>query len=190
MDRADDRRAGLRRGENAHPGDHGGAATAVHVEYGLGFATRSGAVRLPAGQTRTVVLTLRRLRAGHRYAFRVVARSAFGATARAGTLQSADTTPPSVRVRRAVLRPGASVLLLMRLADNSGAAGTRVTVYHGARRVALAVAAPHALSGSGWYGTRWQVPPTLGHGAWRWCAVAVDRTGNRSPRRRREQRRA
>lgn len=101
---------------------------------------------------------------------------------RGATARFDDVAAPSARALAAAARRGRPVRLRFRLSDNSGTARATVTVLGAAKRLKT-LRRPLGPAKGAVYGVSWKVPRRLGLRGVRFCVVAVDASGNRSPKR-------
>jgi hypothetical protein len=98
------------------------------------------------------------------------------------TFDHIDRDPPHIRTIRASARRGTRAELRYRVFDDSGMSRELLTILAGKVTIAR-IAVPLATVRYGRiYSAHWLVPGSLKPGAHVYCAVAIDRAGNRSKR--------
>jgi uncharacterized repeat protein (TIGR01451 family) len=92
-----------------------------------------------------------------------------------------DRVPPKAQAIASAAEVGALAKLRFRISDDHGTARALVTVRRGGRRIGSASSGYGPVAYGTVYYVGWRVPPTLRRGTYRFCVVAVDPAGNKSP---------
>ncbi len=107
------------------------------------------------------------------------ATSAVEALAAAGALNSPDTLPPNSYPLQPTVYPGKTALLTYRVLEDSERSSELVTVYAGAKVLAVLHSPMQFADYNTAHSVRWNVPAHVPRRGLRFCVVATDPSGNR-----------
>lgn len=93
----------------------------------------------------------------------------------------ADSRRPYIATLPGSVARGRATFLRFRVWDRTGKSREELTVRRGAETIAHAKVPMRAVAFRRMYGVRWLVPRSAPRGKARYCAVAVDQAGKRSP---------
>ena len=107
------------------------------------------------------------------------AATAVAALATAGALNSPDTLQPSSYPLQPTVHPGKPALLTFHVLEDSEHSGAVVTVYAGAKVLAVLHSPMQLADYDTARSVRWTVPTDVPHKGLKFCIVATDSSGNR-----------
>jgi hypothetical protein len=105
--------------------------------------------------------------------------AAVNALAAAGVLDSPDTLPPNSYPLQATVHPGKPASLTYHVLEDSERSSEVVTVYAGAKVLAVLRKPLHFADYNTAQSVRWNVPANVPRKGLRFCVVATDPSGNR-----------
>lgn len=110
------------------------------------------------------------------------AESAVDRLEAAGALKSPDTQAPTVYPAFATVHPGQRAKLVFHVLENSERASAVVTVYAGQKSLAVLHSPMQSATYASSVTVTWNVPSSVPKKGVRFCVVATDPSGNRTPK--------